>query len=39
MEQTDFLYVDTGSQKLKDDPKFIGWAWTRMGVASLVMGL
>ena len=39
MEWTDFLHVDTDSQKLKADQKFIGWAWSRMGVASLVMGL
>ena len=27
MEQTDFLHVVTDSQKLKDDKKFIRWAW------------
>ena len=26
-------------KKLKADQKFIGWAWSRMGVASPVMGL
>ena len=34
-----FLHVDTDSQKLKADQKFIGWAWGKMGVASLVTGL
>ena len=31
MELTDFLHVDTDSQKLKADKKYIGWAWSRMG--------
>ena len=39
MEQTDFLHVDTDSQKLKANQKFIGWAWSKMGLASLVTGL
>ena len=34
MEQIDFLHVDTDSQKLKADQQFIGWAWSKMGVAS-----
>ena len=34
-----FLHVNTGSQKLKTDQNFLGWAWSKMGVASLVMGL
>ena len=38
MELTDFLHVDTDSQKLKADQKFIGWTWLKMGVASLVSG-
>ena len=36
MEEADFLYVDTDSQKLKADQKFIGWACSNMGVAILV---
>ena len=39
MELTNFLHVDTDSQKLKADQKFIGWAWSKMGVAILVTGL
>ena len=39
MELTDFWHVDTDSQKLKADQRFIGWAWSKMGVASHVMGL
>ena len=35
----DFLHVDTDSQKLKADQKFIGWIWSKMDVASLVTGL
>ena len=35
---TDFLHVDTWSQKLKSDQRF-GWAWSKMGKASLVTGL
>ena len=34
----DFLHVDTDSQKLKADQKF-RWAWSTMGVASLLMDL
>ena len=34
-----FLHVDTNSQKLKVEWKFSGWAWLRMGLTSLVMGL
>ena len=36
---TDFLHVGTDSQKLKVDQKFFGWALSKVGVASLVMGL
>ena len=36
---TDFLHVDTNSQKLKAYHKFFGWAWLKMGMASLVMRL
>ena len=34
-----FLHVDTDSQKLKADQTLIGWAWSRMSMASLVMKL
>ena len=33
------MHVDTDSQKLKADQTFIGWAWSKMGVLSLVTGL
>ena len=36
MKQPDFLYVDTNSHKLKVDQKIFGWAWSEMGVASLL---
>ena len=36
MKQPDFLHVDTNSYKLKIDWKIFGWAWSEMGVASLV---
>ena len=39
MKQPHFLYVDTNSQKLKVDPKFFGWALSRIGVANLVSRL
>ena len=39
MELADFLHADTDSQKLKADQKCIGWAWSKIGVASLVTGL
>ena len=39
MELTDFLHASTSSHKLKGDIKFLGWVWSKMGVASLVMGL
>ena len=32
MELIDFLHVGTISHKLKDDWKFLGWAWSEMGV-------
>ena len=32
MEWTDFLHVDTDSQKFKTAQKCIGWAWSKMGV-------
>ena len=34
-----FLHVNTWSQKLKTDQNFLEWTWSKMGVASLVMGL
>ena len=34
-----FLHADTNSCKLEDDWEFWGWAWPKMGVASLVIGL
>ena len=39
MEQTDFFHVNRESQKSEADEKVFGWAWSRIGVASLVMGL
>ena len=29
----------TGSEKLKAEQKFFGWAWSAVSVASLAMGL
>ena len=31
MEKTDFLHVNTWSQKLKADQKFFGWAFVKNG--------
>ena len=40
MKYTDFWHVDTDSQKLKVDQRFVGWAWSKMGMTtSLVTGL
>ena len=39
MEGTDFFLVDTDSQKLKADQKFIVWVSSKMSVVSQVMGL
>ena len=39
VEQTDFLHVDIDLRKLIADQKFFGWAWSKMGVTSLVTGL
>ena len=39
MENLIFLHVDTDSQKLKADQKVFGWAWSKMDMANLVMGL
>ena len=39
MKYPDFLHVDTNSYKLKADQKISGWAWSEIGVGSLVTGL
>ena len=39
MELTDFLRAGTVPLKLKGNWKFLGWTWSKMGAASLVMGL
>ena len=39
IKQPDFLHVDTNSHKLKVDQKIWGWAWSEMGMASLVTRL
>ena len=39
MKKPDFLHVDTDSWKLKVNQKILGWAWSKMGVATLVSGL
>ena len=31
--------IDTNSQKLKVDWKFIEWAWSKMGMANVVSGV
>ena len=36
-KQPDFLHVVTNSHKLKFDQKIFDWAWSKMGVASLLM--
>ena len=36
---TNFLHFNTYSQKLKAHQNFFGWAWSKMCVASLLMGL
>ena len=36
MKKPGFLYIDTDSWKLKVDKKILGWAWSKMGVATLV---
>ena len=30
------MHVDTDAQKLNADQKMFGWAWSKMGVASLI---
>ena len=39
MKKPDFLHVDTDSWKLKIIWKILWWAWSKMGVATLVSGL
>ena len=39
MEKLDFLHVDTNLWKLKVDKKTLEWAWSKMGVATVVSGL
>ena len=39
IKQRHSLHVETDPQKLKADQKLFGWAWSKMGVASLVSGL
>ena len=39
MKWPNFLHVDKNSHKLKVDQKIWGWAWSEIGVASLVTGL
>ena len=39
MKWLDFLHVGTNSCKLKVAQNIFGWAWSKMGVASLVTGL
>ena len=39
MNEAHFLHVHTNSHKLKVDWKVFDGAWSKMGVASLVMGL
>ena len=39
MRQPVFLHVNTNSRQLKIDQKIFGWAWSEMGLTSLVTGL
>ena len=39
IKQPAFLYEDTNSLKLKVGQKMFEWAWSKMALASLVMGL
>ena len=34
-----FLHVDSDSQKLKANQKFLGCAWSKLSLASLLVGL
>ena len=38
MKKPDFLHVDTHLWKLKIHWKIVGWAYSEMGVATLVSG-
>ena len=38
MKKSVFLHVDADLYKLKVDWKILGWAWSKMGVATLVSG-
>ena len=38
MKLTDFLLARKNSNKFKDAWKFLEWAWSKMGVVSLMMG-
>ena len=38
-EKPDFLYVEKDSWKIEVDWKILGWAWLKMGVATLLSGL
>ena len=39
VKKPDFLYFDTYSWKLKVDWEIFGWAWSEVGVATLVTEL
>ena len=38
-KKPDFLQVDTDLSKLKIDWRILGWAWSKMAVATLLSGL
>ena len=38
MKKSDFLHVDADSWKLNVCQKILGWAWLKVGVATLVSG-
>ena len=39
IKKPDFLQFDTDSWETKVDQKILGWAWSKMGVFTLVSGL
>ena len=39
MKWPNILYIDTNLHKLKENQNFLEWAWSKLGVANLVMGL
>ena len=39
MKKPGFWHFDTNSHKLKVDQKILGWAWSEIGMVSLVAGL